>query len=202
MRRRIIVLLVMIFLITGCASVKPRMETYMGKAVFDVSISMPPKEVVKNVYDSISSRSNQLTKTVAFMPAGLPDQPGTPNIGIKSMGLGIATIALPQTTCDGAYAVLGGFDKGVSSSAYGTSDFASYTSCIYPYKDAYRIYLIGNFMSSSRGGLQGVMADAIKKGVSEVANYDNIYAAWFDSIIKRLRANFPDAREIEVTLPQ
>lgn len=202
MRRNIIVLLAMSCLVTGCVSAKPRMETYMGRAVFDANISMSPKEVVKNVYDSISLRSTQLTKTVAFMPAELPEQPGTPNIGIKSMGFGFVTIALPQTTCDGAYAVLGGFDKGISSSAYGTSDFASYTSCIYPYKDAYRIYLIGNFMSSSSGGLQGIMADAIKKGVSDVANYDNMFAAWFDSIVKRMRTNFPDAREVEVSLPQ
>ena len=45
------------------------------------------------------------------------------------------------------------------------------------------------------------MADAIKKGVSDVANYDNIFAAWFDSIIKKFREKAPNAKEIEIALP-
>lgn len=189
------------FLSYGCAATTPRTETYMGKAVFDVNIHTPSNEVVKNVYDSLALRSDRLTKTVAFMPSALPEQPGTPNIGIRSMGMGIVTFSLPQTTCDGAFAVMSGFDKGVSSSTYGTSDFASYTSCIYPYRDAFRVYLVGNFMSSNSGGLQGLMADAIKKGVSGATNYDNIFAAWFDSIIKRLREKLPEAKEIEIAMP-
>jgi hypothetical protein len=188
-------------MLLGCSSMTPKMETYMGKAVFDVDINTPPKEVVQNVYDCISSRSSQLTKTVVFMPTTLPEQPGTPNIAMRNMGMGLATLSLPQTTCDGAYAIMTGYDKGVSSSAYGTSDFASYTSCIYPYKSAYRVYLVGNFMSSSSGGLEGLMADAIKKGVSGAAKYDNIFAAWFDSIVKKVRERFPAAKEIEVALP-
>ncbi len=182
-------------------AVKPRMETYLGRAVVDVKIETPPKEVVGGVYDSLSVRSGHLTKTVAFMPADLPDQPGSPNIGIKSMGIGITTFALPQTTCDGASAILGGFDNGVSSRAYGTSDYASYTSCIYPYKQAYRIYVVGNFMSSSSGGLGGLMADAIKKEVAGAGKYENIYALWFDSIVKKMRDKFPDSKEIEISMP-
>jgi hypothetical protein len=45
------------------------------------------------------------------------------------------------------------------------------------------------------------MADAIKKGVSGATNYDNIFAAWFDSIIKRLREKLPEAKEIEIAMP-
>ena len=201
MANKVFILISALFLV-GCVSAKPKMETYMGRAVYDVSIATPPNEVVRNVYESISLRSNQLAKTVTFMPPSLPERPGTPTIGIKSFGLGVATFGLPQTTCDGAYALMNGLDKGVSSSAYGTSDYASYTSCIYPYKDAFRVYLIGNFISSSSGGIQGVMAETIKKGVSGAANYDNIYAAWFDSIIKKFKEKIPDAKEIEVSLPQ
>jgi hypothetical protein len=115
--------------------------------------------------------------------------------------MGLVSISLPQTTCDGAYAVISGFDKGMSSSTYGTSDMASYTGCIYPYKEAYRIYLIGTFMSTNSGGLQGMLADAIKSGVAGATKYDNIYAAWFDSIIKKMREKFPDAKEIEIAMP-
>ena len=189
-------------LFSSCTtSVKPSLETYMGKAVFDVGIQTPSQEVVNNVYDSIALRSAGLSKTVAFMPTTLPDAPGTPNVSIKSMGFGMATFGLPQTTCDGAYAIMSGFDKGVSSSTFGTSDYASYTSCIYPYKDAYRVYLIGNFMSSSSGGLQGMMADAIKKGVASSAKYNNIFDAWFDSIIIKMRQKFPEAKQVEVAMP-
>lgn len=200
--RNFLALLILSLVVVGCTpAVKPSFQTFMGKAVFDVDIKTSSNEVVKNVYDSISLRSSSLTKTVAFMPSPLPDRPGAPNVGIKSMGMGFTTFSLPQTTCDGAYAIMSGFDKGVSSSTYGTSDFASYTSCIYPYNDAYRIYLIGNFMSSSEGGLEALMADAIKKGVAKAGAYDNIFAAWFDMIVKRLKNNLPDAKEVEIVMP-
>ena len=135
------------------------------------------------------------------MPSTLPDQPGAPNIAIKSIGFGLANFSLPRTSCDGAYAVMSGLDKGVSSSVYGTSDMASYTSCIYPYKDAYRIYIIGNFMSSSSGGLGGIMADAIKKGVSKAGKYDNMYDAWFDSIVQKFKEKEPEAKVVEIDMP-
>ncbi len=200
--RKLFILLSTGILLYGCTTAaKPRMETYMGKAVFDADIAMPSRDVVNNVYDSISLRSDQLQKTVAFMPNNLPNQPGSPDIGIRSMGMGFATVSLPQTNCNGAYAIMTGYDKGVSSRAYGTSDFASYTACIYPYQTAYRVYIIGNFMSSSSGGLGGLMADAIKKGVAGAGQYDNIYALWFDSIIKKFREKMPDTKEIEVSMP-
>jgi len=200
--KKFIILISVCILVQGCSSaVKPQMQTFMGKAVFDVTITTQPKEVVSDVYESINMRADRLTKTVAFMPSALPDQPGTPNIGIKSMGMGFLSLSMPQTSCDGAYAVMSGFDKGVSSSAYGTYDFASYTGCIYPYKEAYRIYLIGNFVSSSPGGIQGMLADAIKKGVASASKYDNIYAAWFDTVINKMREKFPDAKEIEIAMP-
>lgn len=200
--KKLLVLAVLCSIIVGCASVKPRTETYMGKAVFDAPTTIAPNDLVKRVYDTLNHRSNQLSKTVGFAPSPLPEQPGTPNIGIKSMGLGIATFSLPQTTCDGAYAVMTGFDKGVSSSTFGTSDFAQYTACIYPYKEANRIYFIGNFMSSNSGGLQGLLADTIKNGVAGAGKYDNIFAAWFDSLVKRFMENVADAKQIEVVLPQ
>jgi hypothetical protein len=200
--RNIFIILIISLVVIGCTpAVKPSFQTFMGKAVFDVDIKTPSKEVVNNVYDAISVRSSSLTKTVTFVPSPLPDVPGAPNIGTRSMGIGFTTFSLPQTTCDGAYAIMSGFDKGVSSSTYGTSDFASYTSCIYPYRDAYRIYLVGSFMSSSEGGLEALMADAIKKGVAKAGAYDNIFAAWFDMIIKKLKNNLPTAKEVEIVMP-
>jgi hypothetical protein len=178
------------------------METYMGKAVFDAPASLAPNDLVKRVYDTLNLRSNQLTKTVSFMPSALPEQPGTPNVGIKSIGFGIATFSLPQTTCDGAYAIMTGFDKGVSSSTFGTSDSAQYTACIYPYKDANRVYFIGNFISSSSGGLQGMLADSMKSGIAGAGKYDNIFASWFDSLVMRFKEYVADAKQIELVLPQ
>src|SRR5208283_630046 len=96
--KKLFILISVCILIQGCASsLKPQMQTFMGKAVFDVSIATPPKEVVTNVYQSINLRANNLTIAVAFMPSNLPDQPGIPNVGIKSMGIGIASFSMPQT---------------------------------------------------------------------------------------------------------
>lgn len=200
--KKLFILIALCFIIIGCATVKPKMETYMGKAVFDAPTTIAPNDLVKQVYDTLNRRSSQITKTVGFVPSPLPEQPGIPNIGIKSMGLGIATFSLPQVTCDGAYAIMTGFDKGVSSSTLGTSDYAQYTACIYPYQDANRVYFIGNFMSSSSGGFQGLLAETIKNGVAKAGKYNNIFAAWFDSLVNHFKENVVDAKQIEVVLPQ
>ena len=46
-----------------------------------------------------------------------------------------------------------------------------------------------------------MMADAIKKGVASSAKYNNIFDAWFDSIIIKMREKFPEAKQVEVAMP-
>jgi len=170
----------------------------MGKAVYDININTPSKEVIDKVYHALSYRSDSLGKVVAFMPSKLPDHPGIPDVGIKNMGYGFTS---PSITCDGAYAILTGFDKGASSSEFGMADYASYTCCIYPYRDAYRVYLMGKFVSYSSGGIYGIYAATVKKTVASAGNYDNIYAQWFDGILGRMKENFPSAKQIELSMP-
>lgn len=201
--KRVLTLGLAILILGGCtaAAVKPKQETSIGRAIFDVSLDTPSRTVVDGLYDSISGRADNLQKTVGFVSTDLPDKPGAPDVAIKNMGMGIVNFSLPQVTCNGAYSVMNGFDKGVRSMGLGSSDQANYTACIYPYRDAYRVYIVGTFMSSSGGGIGGLVADGIKKGVSGVAGNESIQTSWFNNIISRFRDNFPGAQEVEITMP-
>jgi hypothetical protein len=181
---------------------KPRMESFMGKAVYDIEISTPADEVVDKVYRILNVRSNSLTKNVAFMPNPLPEVPGMPQVAVKSMGMGMAgTFAFPQCSCDNAYAIMNGYDKGVSSIQFGSSDRATYTACIYPYQDNYRVYIIGLYQTTSQGGIGGLVYEGVKKGVTTGLGKDNMFASWFAQVVDEFEKTFPDASRIEVAMP-
>ncbi|MBF0121508.1 MAG: hypothetical protein HQK79_21980 [Desulfobacterales bacterium] len=192
---------ILLFFITGCitAAVKPKQENYMAKAVFDIDISVPSKEVTQKLYEIINVRSDSLQKSEGFMPAKLPEIPNAPNVQLQNVGMGFVSFTLPKVQCDNAYAIMTGFDKGVSSFGLGSSDQASYTGCIYPYEKAYRIYIIGTFMNSSGGGLEGMVAEGIKKGIT--GSTREMYGKWFGSILNKFKETFPTAKEIEISMP-
>lgn len=181
----------------GCASLTPKTETSIGKAVFDVDINTPSKELVAKLNETIAVRVNNLQKTVGILPSSLPNDPGTPDIAIKNAAAGFINFTMPNVTCNGAYAIISGTDKGVKTNL-GTSDSANYTACIYPYKSAYRIYIIGTFISSNRGGLSGMVASGLKQGI---AGTETIQTVWFKNLIKEFQNNFPQAKEIEIDIP-
>lgn len=181
----------------GCASLTPKTETSIGKAVFDVDINIPSKELVNKLNETFAVRVNNLQKTVGILPTSLPNEPGTPDISVKNMGAGLISFTMPNVTCNSAYAIISGLDKGVKTNL-GTSDSANYTACIYPYKDAYRVYIIGTFVSSSGGGLGGLVASGIKQGI---AGTETIQTVWFKNLIKDFQNNFPQAKEIQIDIP-
>jgi uncharacterized protein YceK len=189
--------------ISGCATVAKKQETVFGKEVIDVPAKYSLREVVEKTEESIGTRATNIQKFIGFMPDKLPEKPSHPIFQMKDLGFGIASMTFASISCGkDAVATISGQEPGLSN-PYGTTEVSGYKACIYPYKNGYRVYIIGTYMRNDSNGIGGFLTHLIEKGVNKaICKGMSTFDCWWNQIVEKSKEEFKGAKFIEIEYPE
>lgn len=159
-------------------------STVTAKLTADIPTTTSYQEVVKAIEAAIKSRGVDVNKNIGLLPNPLPVIGGQPISETKSINIMGNTFSYPVTTCPNSYGMItGGQTSGRAGFA---ADGESYIACIYPYTEGAKVYLIGVYSKSSNDGIDGWLADKIRKAVR--GEDDQAYAKMFKDMLAKIKS--------------
>ncbi len=145
----------MMIALTGCGAMTPTRETITGYSIYDIkgSATVTPAAIAEAVTQGLRENSSGIQVSRNIPPYPIPDTPGrftlTNPFAKSNMGALLAAQGANMTmaTCDGAFVV--GNAQNSSMKDYGEN--ATFTVCLWQYKDGYHLDFYTKFDRVSGG---------------------------------------------------
>lgn len=140
-------------LISGCSSTTPKNEVQISYWIYDIKTNKSATDVGTGVVEALQSQMSSVNVSRNIPPSPLPDKPGRFQMSnpFAKSGLGALMasqgVSMQLPTCEGAVLIANSQQSGMNN--WGENTTAN--SCLWQYKDGYRLDMIVTFSNSSGG---------------------------------------------------
>lgn len=143
------------FVLAGCASTTPTVETSSGYAVFDIKAvpSVSSVQIAEAIKTGLQKNASKVQVINGIPPSPLPQQAPRFQLVSPFKGSSLAALAAANgqsilvPTCEGSIMTINARDGSMSKYAEGTSFFV----CLMPYQGGYALDIYTTFTKSSGG---------------------------------------------------